>query len=278
MQPRLIALVIGVFALWRVASAQEHDLAITAASPPQARVHDATVHLSLDDASDIRFSHLSRTQGLSQTRVTRIVQDDQGFIWFATQYGLDRYDGYRFKVFRHDPAKPTSICGVYIQSLFKDRAGNLWIGCDYELDRYDPAHESFSHYPIDVGLGASGLSVSIRHISQDSGGMLWLSTLNGLYRFDPHTGAMTRFHHSLTEPTSLSSDEVYSSGEDRAGAFWVATAEGLDDFHPETGRVSFHVPIREPRDLSFYEDRAGTFWVFYTSGNGQASYKTRRFP
>ena len=143
---------IGLLALWRVASAREHVSAITSTSPALARIHDVTVNLNLDDASDIRFSHLSRSQGLSQSRVTRIVQDDQGFIWLATEYGLNRYDGYRFKVFKHDPTDPKSICGVYIESLFKDRAGTLWVGCDYELDRYVPAQESFTHYPIDLSL------------------------------------------------------------------------------------------------------------------------------
>jgi ligand-binding sensor domain-containing protein/signal transduction histidine kinase len=267
---RLITFLTGLLALSRVASAQEHASAITSTSPPVARIHDVTVHLNLDDASDIRFSHLSRSQGLSQSRVTRIVQDNQGFIWLATEYGLNRSDGYRFKVFKHDPTDPKSICGVYIQSLFKERAGTLWVGCDYELDRYDPAQESFTHYPIDLSLSTAGLSTSVRHISQDAAGILWLSTPNGLYRFDPRTGAMRRFHHSANDPASLSSDEVYSSGEDRTGAFWVATAEGLDAFHPDTGQVSLHVPIAEPRDLSFYEDRTGTFWVFYASGNGLA--------
>jgi ligand-binding sensor domain-containing protein/signal transduction histidine kinase len=198
------------------------------------------------------------------------VQDNQGFIWLATEYGLNRYDGYRFKVFKHDPTDPKSICGVYVQSLFKDRAGTLWVGCDFELDRYDPAQESFTHYPIDLSLNTAGLSASVRHISQDAAGTLWLSTPNGLYRFDPRTGAITHFRHDPNDPASLSSDEVYSSGEDRTGAFWVATAEGLDAFHPDTGQVSLHVPIQEPRDLSFYEDRAGVFWVFYASGNGLA--------
>jgi pimeloyl-ACP methyl ester carboxylesterase len=119
---RLIALRIGVLVLWTVADAQEHTSAIDSTPPLQVHVSDVAVHLTLSDANDIRFSCLSRSQGLSQTRVTRIVQDDRGFIWLATQYGLNRYDGYRFKVFKHDATEPKSICGVYMQSLFKDRA------------------------------------------------------------------------------------------------------------------------------------------------------------
>src|SRR5215467_7891961 len=61
------------------------------------------VHLPMVDADDLRFVHLATAQGLSQTRAQQIIQDNDGFIWFGTQYGLNRYDGYKFKVFTHDP-------------------------------------------------------------------------------------------------------------------------------------------------------------------------------
>src|SRR5580658_2067279 len=77
---------------------------IAAGSVPQGRV-DSPPRLTLIDGSDIRFSRLPSTEGLSQTRVSTIVQDNLGFLWFATQYGLNRYDGYRFKVFKHEPGQ-----------------------------------------------------------------------------------------------------------------------------------------------------------------------------
>ena len=92
----------------------------------------------MTDRHDLLFVRLSRSQGLSQQRVTHIVQDDRGFLWFGTQYGLNRYDGYRFRVFKNDPTDPDSLCDVHITSLFKDRAGRLWLGCAYSVDRYDP--------------------------------------------------------------------------------------------------------------------------------------------
>ena len=103
--------------------------------------------------------------GLSQTRVLQIVQDDQGFMWFGTQYGLDRYDGYKFRVFTPVPGRVNSLSGAYIYALFKDRAGKLWIGCDQFLDRFDPTTETFTHYRI--GSDASSrVLVTVVHISQ----------------------------------------------------------------------------------------------------------------
>lgn len=241
------------------------------ASPavPQVRVDSDLIRLSVTEGRDVRFVRLSRAHGLSQQRVTHIVQDDQGFMWFGTQYGLNRYDGYRFKVFKNDPDNAGSLCGVYISSLFKDRSGSLWVGCDHSLDRFDPTSETFVHYGLDPSRTA-GITGTVRHISQDRAGMLWLSTGHGLYRLDPVSGQVARFGHGNGQPSGLSSDDVKSSGEDRSGVFWVATGEGLDAFDRDSGRVTLHVPLREPRELSFYEDRFGVFWILSSSGNGLA--------
>jgi Two component regulator propeller len=154
------------------------------ASSEMHRGDPRSVRVPVIDGDDIRFSRLSTAQGLSQTQANQIVQDDQGFIWFGTQYGLDRYNGYEFKVFTHDPARENSLSCVYIHSLFKDRSGSLWVGCDQFLDRFDSLHETFTHYRIDAGEVANYVS----QISQDRTGMLWLATGSGLFRLNPDTG------------------------------------------------------------------------------------------
>jgi ligand-binding sensor domain-containing protein/signal transduction histidine kinase len=231
-------------------------------------VDPGTVRLPVVEGGDIRFVRLGRSQGLSQQRVTDIAQDERGFLWFGTQYGLNRYDGYHFRVFKNDPENPASLCGVFISSLFVDREGKLWIGCEYALDRYDPITETFVHYRL-APSGFAGTAGTVRHISQDRAGILWLSTGDGLYRVDPTTGATARFGHDANA-SSLSSDDVKSSGEDRAGTFWVATRNGLEAFDRRYARVTERAPLPESRDFSFYEDREGVFWVLYASGNGLA--------
>ena len=91
----------------------------------QARVAPRTIILPVADGKDIRFTRFSTEDGLSQTRVSQIVQDDQGFLWFGSQYGLNRYDGYKFKVFKHEPGVANSLSGVYIYALFKEPLGDL---------------------------------------------------------------------------------------------------------------------------------------------------------
>jgi ligand-binding sensor domain-containing protein len=131
----------------------------------QAHVDPRTITLPVVDRKGLRFTRLSTDEGLSQTRVIQIVQDDQGFMWFGSQYGLNWYDGYKFKVFKHEPGVANSLSGVYIYSLFKDRSGTLWIGCDEFLARFDPVAETFTHYRIDT-KGTQGETVPVTHISR----------------------------------------------------------------------------------------------------------------
>jgi ligand-binding sensor domain-containing protein len=238
--------------------------------PAQAEVIERSVVTHVVDANDLVFSRLASNTGLSQARVSHIVQDDQGFIWFGTQYGLNRYDGYEFKVFAHDPLQPNSLGGVYIKSLFKDHAGRLWIGCDQRLDRFDPITETFVHYSIRAE--ARGGDVAVNGISEDASGMLWLATDSGLFSFEPATGRSIGFRHNDTDRTTLSSDTIKYAGEDRGGAFWVASSAGLEAFDRATGQVTQRVPLPEMRELSFFEDRNGTFWIFHASGSGLATF------
>jgi ligand-binding sensor domain-containing protein/signal transduction histidine kinase len=242
---------------------------------PQARFNPDPVRVNVVEGDDVRFLRLSGIEGLSQNRVTQIVQDDQGFMWLATQHGVDRYDGYQFRMFKNDPHQANSLCGVLMLSLFKDRSGTLWMGCEHGLDRFDPSTETFVHNPISSDTIPHS-SDAVRHVYEDAGGILWLSTGHGLCKLDPHSRKTTWYRHSAADRLSLSSDDIKSSGEDRDGVFWVASGGGLDALDPNTSRVTFHVPLREPHELSFYEDRHGIFWILSASGNGLAVLDRQR--
>jgi len=235
-------------------------------------VDTETIRLPVVEGKDIRFARISNSQGLSQVRVSDIVQDDQGFIWFGTWNGLNRYDGYNFKVFKHDPERQESLSGVYIYSLFKDRAGTIWVGTDQFLERFDPLTEKFSHYHFDVP-DSSRLTTTVNQISQDSSGMLWLSTRKGLFRLDPVTGKTKHFYHDPGDPYSLGDNDIKSTGEDRAGRFWVGTSQTLDEFDRNTGKVKRHVLTGESGiGLWFHEDRFGVFWIVYGPDGSIATF------
>lgn len=93
----------------------------TPLSVPQAKINPQPIRLPIVDATDIRFTRLSTSEGIMQSKAGHMVQDNQGFIWLATPYGLSRFDGYSFKSFTHDPRNPKSLSGEFITALFKDR-------------------------------------------------------------------------------------------------------------------------------------------------------------
>jgi ligand-binding sensor domain-containing protein/signal transduction histidine kinase len=231
-----------------------------------SRAGAAVEVLPLIESDDLRFSRLSTAQGLSQTRVAQIVQDDRGFMWFGTQYGLNRYDGYTYKVFTHDPARDTSLSCVYIseRALFKDRSGSLWVGCDQFVDRYDAATETFTHYRLGDRRGDQP-PVRVSSISQDHADAIWLSTDDGLYRLDSMTGRTAHFGHDPSDPRSLSSNDVKMTAEDRDSRFWLSDGGYIEEFDRNTGQVVQRIRVAESplRPVLFFEDHFGIFWVVY---------------
>jgi ligand-binding sensor domain-containing protein/signal transduction histidine kinase len=223
------------------------------------------------EGKDIRFTHLSTEQGLSQSRVDHMLQDRRGFIWIGTLNGLNRYDGYHFKIYKPVPNNPNSLGGLRVFAVLEDRSGILWIGVDQELDRFDPATETFTHFRADPDNRDSP-SGYLEHMTQDRDGMLWLATRNGLDRLDPASGRFTHYRNDPNDPHSLTSNDVRFVLEDRQGTLWIAAGAGIDAFDRRTGRVLRHYPSSEQPPLDrMFEDRSGMLWVSATRGGGLAS-------
>jgi ligand-binding sensor domain-containing protein/signal transduction histidine kinase len=217
----------------------------------------------------VRFDNIATEQGLSQSTVTAILQDRQGFMWFGTEDGLNRYDGYEFTVYRHDPDNPMSLSDNVVSSVCEDGSGELWVGTAAGLDRFARAQGTFAHYRYDPGdpYSLSGKLVSV--ILEDRAGDLWVGTEDGgLNRLDRVTNRFVHYRHDANDPQSLSDDTVYSLYQDRNGELWIGTLTGLDRFDPSTG--SFMHYRQDPTGLhvvgdytvnDIYEDRQGTLWV-----------------
>jgi signal transduction histidine kinase/ligand-binding sensor domain-containing protein len=237
-------------------------------SSAQVRIDPQPVRLPVVDARDLRFMHLSATQGMAATRVRHVLQDDEGFIWFGSEFGLNRYDGYKFRLVTHDINRVNSLGGTHVDSVFKDRSGYLWIGTDQTLDRWDTRTESVTHYRLQQA-DRKRTQADVVQINQDDAGMIWLATQSGALRLDPGSGALQVIRHAAGNPASLSSDDVKSTFEDREHRFWIANSAGLDEFDRQREQVVRHVPLTGPiREFSVYEDRAGLLWLGYASGGG----------
>jgi len=127
--------------------------------------------------NDIRFDRISIAQGLSQSTVECIVQDSKGFMWFGTEDGLNKYDGYSFTVFRHDPQDPNSLSNNYVRCMLEDHTGTLWIGTwGGGLNRFDPESGQWTHYKHDPADRYSLSHDNILCLYEDGAGVLWIGT------------------------------------------------------------------------------------------------------
>lgn len=223
----------------------------------------------------IQFDHISTDQGLSTPDTWSILRDDQGFIWIGTQDGLNRYDGYQMKVFRHNNNDPGSLSENTIRTLYLDHAGTLWVGTwNGGLNRYNRDTETFAHYQHDIEKTNTLSNDGIFAILEDRAGTLWLGTHGGgLNRFDPQTETFTYYRHDPDDPASLLNDNIFALLEDDSGALWIGTEGGLDRLDPARATFTHHQhDSNDPGSLSdnavraLYEDNRGWLWVGTISG------------
>lgn len=197
--------------------------------------------------TDLEFAHISLDEGLSQAAVYTIAQDRFGFMWFGTLDGLNRYDGYDIKVFKHDPADDHSISGNRITALSVDAAGELWIGTGADgLNRYDPATEKFSRYRHNPDISSSLSDDRVRAIYADAAGNLWVGTFASV--LDQFVAASDSFAHFPLETAAAGFDNrkrilTIAGDEKSSGNLWVGTyGNGLALFDRENGEFEYYLP------------------------------------
>lgn len=229
-------------------------------------------------APDLRFTHLSIEDGLSQTTITSILQDSHGFMWFGTQDGLNRYDGYNFVVYRNNPNDLNSLGGNQIRKIVQDASGIIWIGTSGgELNKYDPEADTFIRFIHEPENPNSLKNNVIWNILVDKTGLLWLYMDDGwLTKFDPKNETFTHYHSDITAPFDIEVTYYESKAlyQDKNDDLWLSNYKGgLAKFDHNTGRFTyfFHKPdntttISTGGVTNIYEDETGRFWVCTTNG------------
>jgi signal transduction histidine kinase/ligand-binding sensor domain-containing protein len=212
-------------------------------------------------ARDLRFSHLTTSDGLSQSNVKAILQDRTGFMWFATQDGLDRYDGNTFVVYKHSPKDANSISANLITDLLEDDQGYLWVATyTGGVNKFDPKTERFTHYRHDANNPNSIGADSVNSLARDKRGCLWFGTeASGLDKFDPATGTFT---HYLNDSEGVFVGRITHVTVDRDGEIWFVGERGLFFLNPKTGEMTRPPATRNGLGADYvYEDEAGNFWI-----------------
>lgn len=239
----------------------------------QVRASVAADENPFDEA--IRFEHLTVEDGLPNATVLSVLQDQQGFMWFTTEDGLARYDGYSFTTFLHDDDNPNSLSNNNTFALIESRDGLIWIGTDPGgLNVYDPKTGKFSLYLHDESDPNSLVNDSVWSLMEATDGSIWIGTRGGLSHLDRETGAFTNYVNDPENPRSLAGMVVYRIYQDRSDTIWVGTRNGLQRYEPETDDfTNFQNNPDDPSSISnnnvwaMLEDREGNFWVG-TRGGG----------
>jgi diguanylate cyclase (GGDEF)-like protein len=192
-----------------------------------------------------------------------IAQDRSGLLWFGTQGGLVRYDGYEFRVFRSNPADPATLAGNYVRALLVASDSRLWVGTfSGGLSVFDPRTERFTRFQHDAGKADSLAYDRVEGLAEDRGGRIWIATTAGLDRLDPRSGRVEHFRHDAADPRSIADDRVRGLLVDRGGTLWVGTRDGLQRWRGEgRGFERVAAELTGQYVVRLHEDRRGRIWI-----------------
>lgn len=247
--------------------------------------------LAVSIAEQYKFSLIDINNGLSHDQVKYFLKDSRGYLWIGTAAGLNRYDGYKLKVFKYDSNDSSSVVGNNITKLFEGPEGRIWVQTTMGSSVYDPKTEKFCN-KLDVFLKRYKLpsGASVEDIVKDKEGNFWfISSGQGITRYNPTTHRSVTLRHSTSGRGSISSNHVSAIGQSSDGNLWVVHQNGVfekldgktlkvvtrnDKIYKKAYRKLFNyaLTVDSDNDLWIYspDNPVGVF--FYQSATGSLSH------
>ncbi len=235
--------------------------------------------------SSYRFKHLTVEEGLSNSTVYSMLQDQEGYLWFGTPNGLNRYDGYNITVFKNNEEDSTSISSNNAGNIYLSRDGIMWIGSwgggleEFNLKTLKARH--YVHKPGD----STGISDNrVQSIFEDEEGYIWLGTFSGgLNRLDRRSGKFITYRYDKNDSTSISNNRVWAITGAGDGYLWVGTSNGLNLFDKRRG--TFKRIYSNPDDENSLSHnvvrnlllRDTVLWIGTIAGVSRYNLKTKKF-
>ncbi len=221
-----------------------------------------------------QFRYLSNEDGLSQVTVNSVYQDAEGYMWFGTQDGLNRYDGYEFVKYYNDPLNTNSLSHSWIWDIMEDRRHDLWVASWSGLTRINPDRTVFTRFFPDSTLQGSIRGERPVALKETADGFLWVGCWGGgLNRYDPCTGEFFCFSSSLFSDSCYPGDFIRRLLIDHNDVLWIGTWSGLWKGIPgESGKRNFiQVQLagteENPKISALATDSEGRVWAG-TLGHG----------
>ena len=223
-----------------------------------------TMECRAQQYSNFHFRKLQVEDGLSENTIYCIIQDQQGFMWFGTKDGLNRYDGNTFKHYHNLPEEEFSLGNNFIRSIAEKSPSSLYIGTDDGLYIMDKDTESFNKIELQMDQ-KENLTSTINALHVDKHGNLWIATMfQGIWLYMPHE------HKTVPIPlhgATLGSNATWAILQDRSGIIWAATRLGLLRYNKQTSQFDIITPlfsaVGDPKFeiLSMWEDSKGDLWL-----------------
>jgi signal transduction histidine kinase/CheY-like chemotaxis protein/ligand-binding sensor domain-containing protein len=238
--------------------------------------------------TNLQFEHLDVNAGLSQNHILCMLQDKQGFMWFGTINGLNKYDGYKFTVYKNDAKDDNSLSGNYISGIVEDANGIIWVSTGSGLNKYDKTRDRFVHYQNQSNnLSSTVFNDQMNDLIKDDKGNLWIGGANGgLNYFEPRTNKVSQYIHNKNDDKSLSEGNARSVFEDKEHNIWVGNFKGgLNLFDNKTNTFThFRHNDKDTASLAndniavIFEDSKSRLWIG-TIGGGLDLYNknTKKF-
>jgi signal transduction histidine kinase/ligand-binding sensor domain-containing protein/CheY-like chemotaxis protein len=228
---------------------------------------------------NIKFEHLNVNDGLASNRVTCILQDSEGFMWFGTENGLNKYDGYKFITYKPDPENPGSISHTYIWSMLEDTNGDIWIGTyGGGLNKFDRENELFVNYqnnPNDPNSISNNFVSSLCLSSSDDNRYMWVGTRwGGLNKFDLKLNKFVSYGDNFKEASDEYIRNIVALIEDQDGLLWIGTTNsGLTNINFKSHKFKryYNDPehkysISDNHIRTILQDKSGILWIGTDNG------------
>lgn len=219
------------------------------------------------NADTFSFRHYKAEDGLTSNTISSIIQDRNGFMWFGTEDGLNRFDGYTFKEFRMNIARKYSLGSNYIGPLLEDTKGDIWIGTDNGVYIYHPDNETFTRFQVKAN-GAI-ISSTVNNIVQDKLGNIWFSTYGqGVFRYNSSSGKLEQYNRIKQGASICNYDFINYVYVDHSNLVWVAPKTPNNPLilfnRPKNSFQIVPLKINGVKDFSIYkifEDSQNNFWL-----------------
>ncbi|MBN2892016.1 MAG: SpoIIE family protein phosphatase [Bacteroidales bacterium] len=223
-------------------------------------------------AQNIDFQQYTKQDGLSQSVIICSFQDSYGFLWFGTQNGLNRFDGYEFKTFLHDPFDSTTISNNWIFSIIEDNNSDLWIGTKDGLNKLNRKTGKFERILYKSKVETESKDITYGLFKTQNGDILINDELF-FYRYNSEKNEFKRYQNKLCNDFSVK-DFTLPIIEDRNGFIWIATTQGLAKYNPENNYFkNFTIENKKIGGnfiYSIFEDNNGT--ILFGTENGLEKY------